>query len=393
MRKISADLIFLVSQPPISKGIIILDDNNTIMDILDEQVVDYEIQNVEKYQGFICPGFINTHCHLELSYLKNRISEKIGLHNFILEIHKKRKEDIEIIKEASVIADKEMYDNGIKAVGDISNNNLSFSIKDCSKLVYHTFIEVYGSDPDSAELVFNKAINLFNEFSDINFVSIVPHSPYSVSKKLLYKIKEHACENNSILCMHNQENEDENIFFRGYNGNIGKRLKLYGIEDNSIAPTGLNSLASVAEYLPESNSILLVHNTVSKAQDIEFAVEYFKDLWWCFCANSNSFLENKLPDIRLFLNNENNITIGTDSLASNKSLSILDELKTIQFNLPSVDLKTLIKWGTFNGAAFLKLQNMLGSIEKGKKPGINLIENVDLLNVKLLENSRVRVLV
>ena len=81
-------------------------------------------------------------------------------------------------------------------------------------------------------------------------------------------------------------------------------------------------------------------------------------------------------------------TIGTESLGSNWSLSVLDELKTITSKESSIGLEKLIKWATFNGAEFLGFDD-LGSIEKGKTPGLNLINNIDLENMSLTEASQV----
>jgi cytosine/adenosine deaminase-related metal-dependent hydrolase len=392
MKKISADSIFPVTTTPIPNGILILDENNTITDLINPGLINYSVQDVERFDGFICPGFINTHCHLELSYLKGKIPIRSGLHNFIMAMQKSKINDFDRITEALEIADKEMMDNGIVAAGDISNSNHSFLLKKKSKIAYHTFIEIFGSLPDQAAPIFAKALKLSEEYHELDTVSIVPHSPYSVSKVLFNYIKELAVETNSLLCMHNQENEDENVFFRSGKGAIDERWKLLGLENNTFKTTGHNSLKSVANFLPKRNPILLVHNTVSKDADIAFAKEYFTDPWWCFCPNSNLYIENELPDYKLFLNNETHITIGTDSLASNPSLSILEELKTIQNHLPSVDLNSLLKWGTYNGAAFLRMNNKFGSLEKNKKPGINLINNIDPINLKLTSTSSVSVI-
>lgn len=70
------------------------------------------------------------------------------------------------------------------------------------------------------------------------------------------------------------------------------------------------------------------------------------------------------------------MTIGTDSLASNYSLSILDELKTITKYYPQIPLQTLLLWATKNGAEFLGY-TQLGTIEKGKRPGLNLLKHVE----------------
>ena len=73
--------------------------------------------------------------------------------------------------------------------------------------------------------------------------------------------------------------------------------------------------------------------------------------------------------------------MGTDSLASNWSLSILDEIKTIRKYFPQVLLEEMLRWATVNGAMALNMQDDLGSFEKGKKPGVVLVDE-DALNVR-----------
>jgi cytosine/adenosine deaminase-related metal-dependent hydrolase len=81
------------------------------------------------------------------------------------------------------------------------------------------------------------------------------------------------------------------------------------------------------------------------------------------------------------------IVIGSDSLASNKNLSILEELKTLQFNFPGISIEDLIFWATSNGARALGEEDRFGKIEPGKNPGLLLLRNVDLINMKLLPES------
>ena len=137
---------------------------------------------------------------------------------------------------------------------------------------------------------------------------------------------------------------------------------------------------------------MLVHNTVSQEADISFAGNYFHRLYWCLCPNANLFIEDKLPDIELFRKHGSCITLGTDSLASNSSLSILEEIKTIQFHFPAVPLCEMLMWATQNGAEALGF-NHLGTFEKGKRPGVILIENIDNNNLGLLPASWPRLIV
>jgi cytosine/adenosine deaminase-related metal-dependent hydrolase len=95
-----------------------------------------------------------------------------------------------------------------------------------------------------------------------------------------------------------------------------------------------------------------------------------------------------LPKVEMFLLDDLNITLGTDSLASNDELSVLSELKTLHANFPALTLTKTIAWATLNGAKFLGIDDRFGSIEKGKKPGLNLITNVERL--ELTTNSKVK---
>jgi cytosine/adenosine deaminase-related metal-dependent hydrolase len=87
------------------------------------------------------------------------------------------------------------------------------------------------------------------------------------------------------------------------------------------------------------------------------------------------------------------LVIGTDSLASNNKLSILEELKCLQFTYPSLSIPEMIRWATINGARALGMDEMYGKIEPGKRPGLLLLENVELINLKLLPDTTVKRLI
>jgi aminodeoxyfutalosine deaminase len=397
VRKLSADYVFPLNQAPVKNGIVVIDEQSKIVEnIIDPSIYIDELKDVEHFTGFICPGFINTHCHLELSYLKGKMKEHSGLDKFIIELEQVRKGVNEDEKtEAVYNAENEMMRNGIVANGDISNNNSTFSIKNKSNIYYHTFIESFASDPLRAEKTFNKAVALYDEISlneNNSNASITPHAPYSLSKNLFLKIKEFAERSGNILSIHHQESEEENKFFLSKNGNINDMHFRFGVEKSDFGNSGLRPLAAIADYLPKNNPLQLVHNTVADETDISFAEGHFKNLYWCFCPNANLYIEQKLPDFALFFNNKCKITIGTDSLASNKTLSILDELKTIHANVPFIPLNEILKWAVMNGAEFLQISNMYGSFEKGKCPGILLLENVDSEKLHITKDTTVKVL-
>jgi len=387
MKKISADYIFTGNSTPIKKGVIVVSDNGEILEVLNplQQKINWE--EVEQHQGIICPGFINTHCHLELSYLKGKLSEHTQLHGFVKEIIAVRNNfTVEERQKAMKNAEQEMIANGIVAVGDIANGNTSFHQKAKGKLNYYTFLEVFGLNPTHSTEIMERANIIKKEYPNQLRISITAHAPYSLSASLLKKVNKHG---GNLLTIHNQETESENELFLSKTGNLYEQLASFNEAIKSWEPTRKNSLPSYLSNFSTDKKILLVHNTYTNKADVDFAKNYSNSIYWCFCPNANEYIEGKQPNYELFLNEK--CTIGTDSLASNWSLSILDELKTISKKNPSIPLETLIKWATTNGAQFLGFDK-LGSIAKGKSPSLNLIENVDLEKMCFTEKSSLNVL-
>ncbi|RYF81051.1 MAG: hypothetical protein EON98_12840, partial [Chitinophagaceae bacterium] len=106
--------------------------------------------------------------------------------------------------------------------------------------------------------------------------------------------------------------------------------------------------------------------------------------FFCLCVNANQYIEGVMPPVELFRKNGCRIVLGTDSLASNWSLSILDEMKTIRKHFPAIPLEEMLQWATINGANALGFDETLGSFENGKRPGVILLDGEDLVVKKLL---------
>ncbi len=373
MRKIAATYIFPINQPPVKNGILTCTSDGTIISISGNNEKFEEQSGLEFYSGILVPGFVNTHCHLELSNLKGKIEEKTGIGGFIGKINQLRNQETESAEKAIQVADRKMWASGAIAVGDISNSTLTIDVKKESKIYYHTFIESFGFHPSRAERAFDYA-----QFVQVQFTvnqllnSIVPHSPYSVSKSLFSKIKENAIAEKSILTIHNQESESEDDFYKIGAGAIANHLTdNLGIDISHWEPTGKSSLISILEHLPPENQLLLVHNTFTKKEDLDELrkTRSMENTFFVLCPNSNLYIENQLPPISMFQKENLNLCIGTDSLASNHNLSVLSELITLQLHFPELKLEELLQWACLNGAKALKKEERFGSFESRKKSG------------------------
>jgi cytosine/adenosine deaminase-related metal-dependent hydrolase len=392
----SADFIFPICSAPLKDGIVVLDNAGIIIDVFENVTalnntlqMQIEPSVIQKFHGILIPGFINSHCHLELSHLKGKINKHNKLTGFVKELISLRSQSYsEEILDAIKSAEKNMLTEGIVAVGDISNTSITFPIKNESDLFYHTFIEVFDLSEFNTEKTWSKAKELEKTLQSNNRnskYSISPHAPYTVTPLLFQKINKVKA---SLITIHNQETESENTLFQTGTGDLKNFFELNGNNLSHIKANGRNSIQNYVPWLNFCNEIIFVHNTFSSDEDIRLTIKNVNKAWWCFCPNANLYIENTLPDIERISKATENILIGTDSLASNEQLSILSEIKKITNKFPAITLQQLLTWSTFNGAQALKMDNNLGSLEKGKKPGLVLIENVDLQNQKITEKSQ-----
>jgi cytosine/adenosine deaminase-related metal-dependent hydrolase len=382
-RKFSADKIFDGYQF-LQQKVLITNEAGIVVDLVDEKEAG---DDVEKLKGILSPGFINAHCHLELSHMKGHIPKHTGLVDFVLKVVTERHYAEHDILEAIEDAEDEMLQNGIVAVGDICNNTLTITQKKKNRLQYHNFIEASGFVPAFANDRFNKSKGIFNEYRTTNNTqrsTITPHAPYSVSPAMFEMINNFP--SNNLLTIHNQETAAENEFFEKGTGDFLRLYQQMGIDILFFKSSGKTSLQTWLPFFTKEQTIIAVHNVVTDAIDMEFSNNKQQTtnnkLFFCLCPNANLYISNTLPDVKMLMQHTDNIVLGTDSLASNDQLSILAEIKTLQNNFPEIDLDVLLKWATSNGARALQMEDKLGSFEKGKQPGVILIDETNAEKVK-----------
>jgi len=357
-------------------AVLIVDEEGKVEDIV--KTIDAG-DDVKELKGILSPGLINCHCHLELSHMKGHISQKSGLVQFVVDVVQQRHFPEEEILKAIEKAEDEMLQNGIIAVGDICNNILTLAQKAKGRIYYHNFIEASGFLPAIAEQRFQRSKEFYREYAKyysipIESNSIVPHAPYSVSDELWELIIRFP--GNHLFTIHNQETGGENEWFMQKTGDFNLLYEKMNIDPTHFSPTAKSSFQSFIHRFLPNQSVILVHNVHTSQEDLDYCREssIVNRQSWCVCIKANQYISGSVPPLDLFMKNNCEIVLGTDSLASNDELNILSEIETIKKFFPHIPLEVMLQWATINGARALEMDSLLGSFEKGKRPGVVLID-------------------
>ena len=385
MKCFTAQYIITNAGHSLKRAVITTEDDGTIINVEETAGNLKEKHSTEFYNGIIIPGFVNCHCHLELSHMKGYSSKGMGLGSFIEQVRSSRNNNKENVLSSAFSADSSLYKEGIVLCADVCNTSDSFKIKKESRISYFNLLEVFGLDPDKAGKRFDEILSVARISGEMDLpFSLVPHSAYSTSLTLLRLLRNESL-NNKITSIHFMETEGEETFLKNHTGSL-----MSSYQHSGLIPSRLETAKSHADLVlnevTKSGNLILVHNTFADRNTIRFVLAR-GNLFWCLCPNSNLYIENRIPPLNLLIEEGCEIVIGTDSLASNSNLSILEELKTLQFYFPDIPLEEFLYWATMNGARALGEEKQFGSIETGKKPGLLLLENVDLQNMKLLPES------
>lgn len=376
-RRIAAEYVYtLESAEPIVNGYVEFEEDGTILGV--GKCSDGE----QVLEGALVPGFVNSHCHLELSHLHKKFRKGTGMAGFIDQINDLRDWASDDVKTELVRQwmDK-LWKDGVSAIADISNDASSFPVKSSSPIYTRTFLEVFGTEPEDCQKVMDSVYELHAVAKGFGIdAAPVPHSCYTMSPDLLSAASAAGLES-GFLSYHSQESQEEEDLLISGTGAMADNRRRAGMSTPPV--TGESSLKYFLDRLeavksaPHDEHILLVHNVTLRQDDIDAAKKAMNNVYWAICPLSNIFIHNSLPPVQLMRDNDLKICLGTDSLSSNDDLDMIAELKCLRENFPQVPMVELLKWASLNGAEFLGKQNVLGSLSEGKRPGIVHVSGLD----------------
>jgi len=331
-----------------------------------EKKYSYKTRNIIDGQGKVAlPGLINTHGHLAMSLLRG-YADDMNLEEwwmkYVYPVESKfgRKEVywgsllsmIEMIKSGTTFFTDFYYyeDEVAKAAQEIGMKG----ILGCAILDVPTF---YYKTTDSA---FKKTELLIEKFKNNSLVKIAlaPHMFQTASMETYKKSKEMSKKNNLLLLTHTSETKQENDFsFKKY-----KKSPIEILAENNIL----------------DEKTILAHCCWLNKKDIKIIAD--KKVSVSHCPVSNMKLASGIMPLQEMLKLGVNVSLGTDGVCSNNNLDMFEEMKIVallhkvnELDPKVADAQTVLDMATINGAKALGLEKEIGSLEKGKKADIAIL--------------------
>lgn len=349
-------------------SLIIKDDK--IIDLVTQDKVfdEYEADNTyELADHILIPGLINTHTHAAMNIFKGfaddlPLQEWLNDHIWPAE---KKFVDASFVKDGSVLALSEMIKAGVTTFNDMyffpdatAEAARELGIRANIGLVVLDFPTNYASDPEDYLL---KGFEFRDKWRNDELIttSIAPHAPYSVSDEAFRLVNTYSEELGLNIHLHLHETEWE----------VADSIKTYGVTPiqrlNNLGIISPSLLAAHCVHLNDQDTAILTKGKVSIAHN----------------PSSNMKLGSGIADVAKMLRQNLNVSLGTDSSASNNRLDIMEEMRLaallIKGTTKSPELlpaSQAIKMATINGAKALGLDLVVGSIEKNKKADLVAID-------------------
>ena len=379
MKRLSAKYLYVLNDPaPLVNGFVEYDEDGTI---LRTGLCEDPAAEEDFLDGAVVPGFVNAHCHVELSYMWKLFRRGTGMAGFIDQINALR--DTASLEEK--LADiqsrmDQMWQSGVQAMADISNCDDSFAIKAASPIYTRTFLEVFGTEPEDCAGVMENVLALQQKALACGLdAAPTPHACYTMSPQLLSAASAEALKA-GFLSYHSEETPEEEEMLRSGSGPMWDNRVRAGMSTPPV--TGSSSLQYFIDRLgaaapaPYDAHILLVHEVCMDQEGIDAVKAVMRHPFIALCPLSNLYIHDALPPVDLLRTNGLKLTVGTDSLSSNDDLDMVAELFCLQENFPQVPLGELLIWACRNGAEFLGKETEMGTLAPGKRPGLVLIDHI-----------------
>lgn len=375
MRIYAASYLVPVSSPPIHGGAIAVAEGRIVDAGPLAELRSRHDAPVTDFSGCaIMPGLVNAHSHLELTHFPSWVMRKgVGYSprtytDWVIQVIKIRRnvtpEELDLSVREGV---RKSVEAGTTSLGEIVTDRSLLPLYAASPLAGRLYFEAIGQDPARFATTEEQLEKTITEESFGRFqAGVSPHAPHTVAADLMERLHRLAQRHGLPKAIHTAESPEESDFFFDAGGRVTELLYPFIRWEDFIPPPRRTTPAAWLESLGVLDpATLLIHCVHCSPADAEIIKRSGASI--VLCPRSNDRLAVGKAPAYLFKKLGIPLAIGTDSLASNDSISLWDEMRFLSAEFPGVfSHEELIAMATLGGAQALRIANERGSLETGK---------------------------
>lgn len=371
---IKARYVVPVDRPAIENGAVVIERGRIAAF---GSAKEFPGQPAEDYgDAVICPGFVNAHTHFDLSTLAGRISpgpDFIAWLQRLMAIITAEPATPERVHRAVRAGVAQSLESGVTMVGDITRTpQWTREVLSASPLRGVSFGEVTAIGIRRQLLSEQLDAALVEDWrSERMKIGISPHAPYTLEPAGMLACAERAHKCNALVCIHLAETADEERFTRECEGPFADYLRGLGVWDELIPTSGCRPVELAKRTGLLGRRTMIAHANYVTDADINRIAAGSASV--AYCPRTHRAFEHTPHRFRDMLAAGINVCVGTDSLASNPSLSILDELRFLRREHADLTADEIIALGTLRGARALGFADVAGSLTVGKMADLAII--------------------
>ena len=338
--------------------------------------------------ALLLPGLVNTHTHLELTAMRGFL-EDLPFAEWIARLQRAKTTVLtpESMLDSAKLGIAEGLLAGITTYADTCDSGVALEAMRAMGVRGIMYQEVFGPDPDACDEAMASLRRKLDGHrateSALVRLGVSPHAPYTVSDRLFEAVRDLAREMNLPVAIHIAESADEDAYVRDATGPFADAHRARGLP---VAPRADTPVALLDRLGILSARPLLIHGVRTREADIRAIAAARCAV--AHCPASNAKLGHGIAPLTEWLDAGITVGLGSDSMASNNRMHLLEEARLALFAQrgralggTALPAARALELATMGGAQCLGLADEVGSIEVGKSADFAAFPLDDLATV------------
>ena len=339
--------------------------------------------------SIIIPGLINAHTHLELSHLSQPLQAGASFTDWVTQvIELNRRTSAEDRARGVALGVQQSLAAGVTCVGDITHSGDGWDQLLASPLRSTRFIEIFGHRPREIQQRIKDdlaviAAHSFPARAD-HRPGLSPHAPYSAGPRAFMAARQTAQQAGLPLATHLHETEDEIRLYQSGSGPMRRWPPIRaGLTLARFKPSGQSPIATLAAAgffdaphlpspVPPPPPVLIAHANYLDDADIDILRRSGASV--AYCPRSHAHFNHPPHPVERLLASGVNVALGTDSLASSPSLSVLDEMRFLHTVRSTISPAAILKMATSAAAVALGRSGLIGRLIPGEAADMTVLK-------------------